>query len=810
MDRKNKGSRPSGKANPTAGRGLARPNRAEVPADEAVQPRPRLAPLVSFVVLLAVAALLYTLAGVLQGEFSVADDSAYIVENGHFDRPLNLVGLAQIFNSIAKEEMLHDYYRPIYVLVRTIDYHLYGTSPFGYHVTSLLFYLLAVGSAYWILLKLLPSTRAALVGALLFALHPIHVEAVAWVMAGGYTIAGALALLCFALYLSRQTWASGLAFAAAALANPPAAVMPALVVGHMWLFPAKEAGERRRRWENLGLMAAAAAGVVYLNFVVFPQRYARAFFDSAVAVRSWLANFFATLRLLVVPLGLRTPYEGYIEKLGDPRWMAGAASLLLMGAGVLALRRRSRAAAFGLFWVLVGVLPTVTVWKNATGMADRYVFIASFGLILAAVALLSARSDVGLLADRFQAWVGKARTLLGVAFLLFFAAVTWQRVRAWHDTETLFADTLAKDPANIFAARTLARYYSVTASTPEKAVPHLEKSIQLAEERIAKLANPSLVHFEQYNLAEIRNELGIVNRESGQYEKAVALHESAIAGIPNTGPEGYRTAEYYFQMGLAYDKWADLRKKTGDQPGFAAALEDALSCYRQSIERLPISSKSYQNAGLALLRLGRLPEAESTLDRALTLTPNNLEVIGLLANVHMQAGNREKAGALLDEAVQKAARRQGNGPLMRELQRSKSKLAAQPETPTSPSFDGDALFVTLLRQQKYEEALRVALSLKKGQDSPDPSLLNNIGLCYYKLARYPEAESAYLEAVKLRPDYDTAMDNLSLVYAKQNRFDLAISFAERALQLKPGDPGITRHLAAYRRQSGAGEQDGAR
>jgi hypothetical protein len=287
--------------------------------------------LMPLAVLLAVAALFYCAAGVLSGEFSVADDSAYIVENGHFDRPLNLAGLAQIFNSIAKEEMLHDYYRPIYVLVRTIDYHLYRTSPTGYHVTSLLFYLLAVGSAYWILRELLSSTRAAFAGALLFALHPIHVEAVAWVMAGGYTIAGALALLSFALYLSRRTWASGLVFAAAALANPPAAVMPALVGGHMWIFRAKEAGERRRRWVNLGLMAAAAVGVVYLNFVVFPQRYARAFFDSAVAARSWLANFFATLRLMTVPLGLHTPYEGYIEKLGDPRWIAGAAGLLLMG-----------------------------------------------------------------------------------------------------------------------------------------------------------------------------------------------------------------------------------------------------------------------------------------------------------------------------------------------------------------------------------------------------------------------------------------------------------------------------------------------
>jgi len=750
-------------------------------------------------VLLAATGLFYVVAGVLSGQFSVADDAAYIVEYGHFDRPLNLAGLAQIFNGIAREEMLHDYYRPLYVLVRTIDYHLYGTSPTGYHATSLLFYLLAVGSAYWIFCKLLPSTRAAFAAALLFALHPIHVEAVAWVMAGGYAIAGGLALLSFALYLSRRTWAATLAFAAAALVNPPAAVMPALVAGHMWIFPVKEAGERRRRRVNLGLMSAVAAAVVYLNFVVFPQRYARVFFDSAVASRSWLANFLATLRLLLVPLGLQTPYEGYVAKLSDPRLMAGAAGLLLMAAGVLLLRKRSRLAAFGLSCFLLGVLPTVTVWKNATGMADRYVFIASFGFILAAIALLSARSEGGLLADAFPSG-GKTRSALGVAFLVLFAAVTWQRVSAWHDTERLFSDTLRKDPANIFAVRTLARYYSVTAATPEKAVPFLEKSIQLTEERLAHLANSSLVHFEQYNLAELRNELGIVDRESGQFEKAVALHERAIAGIPDSGREAYRTAEYYFQMGLAYDKMAGVRKETGDHPGFVAALEKALSSYQQSIERLPILSKSYQNAGLVLWRLGRLPEAERTLQKAFTLTPNNVAVIGLLANVYMQAGDQARARALMDEAIQKTAHREGNGPIMRDLQRLRLKLAENPETATDPSSDPGASFVTLFSQQKYDEALRVALLLKGSQASPDPSLLNNIGLCYYKLARYPEAEHAYLEAIKLRPDYGTAMDNLSLVYAKQNRLDLAISYAEKALQLKPDDPGVSRRLKAYYRQ----------
>jgi tetratricopeptide (TPR) repeat protein len=785
-------------------------SKRKIEASPASGPGPFFKRQLPLVILLAAATLLYIGAGVLWGRLNLADDYGYIVQYGHYDRPLNFAGLVQMFNSISKQEMLHDYYRPIYTLVRSLDYRLHGTSPTGYHVTSLLFYLLAVGSAYWILRKLLLSTLAASLGALLFAFHPIHVEAVAWIMAGGYAIAGGLALLSFALYLSRRTWASTLAFAAAALANPPATVMPALLWGHMWLLPVRDAGERRRRRVNFALMSAVAAAVVYLNFVVFPQRYSGSTFDSAVAARSWLANFFSYLRLMVVPLGLQSPYEGYVEKWSDLRCLAGAAGLLLMGAGILVLRKRSRLACFGLAWFLVGVLPTLTVWKKAAGMADRYVFLASFGLILAAIALLSARSDGGLLPDGLRVRARKPLAALGVVFLVFFAAVTWQRVRAWHDTETLFTDTLRKDPANIFAARTLGRYYSVTVATPSSAVPYLEKSVQLTEARLGRIANPSLAHYERYNLAELRNALGIVSRESGQYEKAVALHEGAIAEISNTELDGHRTADYYFQMGLAYDKMADLHKKAGDQPGFVAALEKALSCYRQSIERLPILVNSYQNAGFTLFRLGRLPEAESILEKALKLTPNNLEVMGLLANCYLQTGEQTKAKALLDEAIQKAGPRQGNGPLMSELQRLKAKLDGQPMTSEGQSFDADASLVSLLRQQRYGEALQVALSLQKEQGAPDASLLNNIGLCYYKLARYPEAERAYLDAIKLRPDYDTAMSNLSLVYAKQERLDLAISYAEKALQLKPGDPGVSHRLQGYYRQKqGQGVPAGA-
>lgn len=761
--------------------------------------------------LLTVAALLYVTAGALSGQLSLADDYGYIVQYGHYDRPLSVDGLVQTFSGIAQHEMIHDYYRPVYTLVRSIDYRLYGIAPAGYHVTSLLFYLLAVGSAYWIFRRMFAGPWAAFGAGLLFACHPLHAEPVAWIMAGGYAIAGGLALLSFVFYLSKRTWASVLAFAAAALANPPAVVMPAMVLAHMSLFPPVSAAELRVRRLTLAWMSAVALAIVYLNFVVFPQRYARAFFDTGVAGRSWLANLFTTLRQMVVPVGLHTPYEGYVESLGDPRWMAGTAGLLLIGAGVWGLRKRHPMISFGLFWLLVAVFPTITVWKNATGMADRYAFLATFGFIVAAVAFASIVVDRGAWVPRFRAHVPTAVASLGAAFVVFFAAITWERVRLWHDTETLFSDTLRQDPRNIFAARTLGRYYSVTRLSPEKAVPVLEHVIRLTEERTGLLHNYSLLSFERYNLSELRNELGIANRESGHFEKAVALHQAAIAGIPDTGRDAYRTADYYFEMGLAYDKIGQHQLTAGDQQAFVSAQEKALWCYRQGFERLPLLVPAYQNAGVALFRLGRPIEAEDPLEKALTLTPNNIEAAALLARIYVQTGERAKATALLDETIKKAERRQGNGGILEDLQRTKAELIGKPAASDGPSAESDDRFITLFSERKYEEALGVELAQLESRGSPNPSVLNNAGLCYYKLARYSEAEQAFLDAIKLRSDYDTAMDNLSLVYAKQNRFELAISYAERALKLRPDDPGVARHLMVYRRmQLAGGNADGGK
>jgi hypothetical protein len=206
-------------------------------------------------VLLVAAAGLYIAAGVLSGQFSLADDYGYIVQYGHYDRPLNLTGLAQMFNGISKQEMLHDYYRPIYTLIRSIDYRLYGTSPCGFHVTSLLFYLLAVGSAYWIFRKLVPSVLAAFFGALLFAFHPIHVEGRGLDHGRRIRDCRSVGVAVLRALSVEANVGEHLGLCRGGADQPAGRRRAGAGVRTHVAVPAVEAGERRRRWANLGWMS---------------------------------------------------------------------------------------------------------------------------------------------------------------------------------------------------------------------------------------------------------------------------------------------------------------------------------------------------------------------------------------------------------------------------------------------------------------------------------------------------------------------------------------------------------------------------
>ncbi len=732
--------------------------------------------------LMAITVLIYTPS--LRGSLNQLDDYSYIVESGHYDRPLNATGLRQVFFTIAQKEALHDYYRPVYTLIRMIDYRLYGVSPTGYRVTNLLFYLWATWMVYLILILVVASRSAALLGAALFATHPVHVEAVAWIMAGGYAIAGAFALTSFYFYLRKRKGPCLLFFALAAFTNPPSVVLPVLIWGHDRCFPEPTLQGRRWRLSLMAILLVLAGFIAWLNLVIFPQHYAGVFFDTATAFRTALENIFRYTVLMGFPLGLHSPREEYSMGWGDPLWLAGVGLALIFVRGTFEMWRRGyRAAVFGLFWFILCLAPTVTIWKNPSTMAERYAFLASFGFCLACSSLWAARvektPDLSPLNGRWNKLKGIGRlpaAAFAVALLFFFASSIW-RSWLWADSERLMTDTLRTEPGAVFAVRTLLNFYSSRRpSALPRTLPYIERCLSIVEDRLRRVKTSSLISYERLNLSQLKCSRAIVLRSLKRYDEAFREHEQAAQEAPR--PDG----DIYFQWALTYDDASEDLARTGQNELRGNYLKRALGLYHQAAEANPLSSRAYQNAGLILYQMGKPGSAVQLLKRALELSPNNLEVVGLLARAYLDSGERLRAQELARQALLLAERRHARPELLRELDSLSREFSFAQKDQT---LDEQARFVALFQNQEYAEALDAALSLLKSSPNPQTRALNNVGLCYYKLKRYSEAESYYQKALKIDPDYSLALHNLALVYDKTGRPDLAEGAKRKAQRASP-------------------------
>jgi tetratricopeptide (TPR) repeat protein len=434
---------PRGGAVPLAGSA----GRRAVPADR------RLAVYLPLVLcLLTLAAFL----PVLGNGFVDFDDPQYVFANPHVRQGLTAAGLRWALTAQVAAN-----WHPLTLVSHMLDVQLFGLNPKGHHLSSLLLHLSNVLLLFAVLRRMTGSPLRSAAVAALFAIHPTHVEPVAWVADRKDLLCCLFWLLALAAYL-RYTRAPSAgryllvsaAFAASIMAKAMAVSLPCVLLlldfwplgrWQGWRRPPPP-GPRLRRLiaEKLPLLGlAAAAGVLALHTQAEP-----------------LASGSAA------PLGLRwanalTSYPAYLGKILDPRRLtvfypfetvpaarALAAALLLLATTALAVRaaRRAPYLAVGWLWFLVTLAPVIGVLQVGwQGMADRYTYLPSIGLFIAGV------WGVADLAARWQPrgrprWAGWPLRTAGAAaaalVLLGLTAVTRRQILTWSDSFTLFSHAL--------------------------------------------------------------------------------------------------------------------------------------------------------------------------------------------------------------------------------------------------------------------------------------------------------------------------------------------------------------------------------
>ena len=369
-----------------------------------------------------------TYLGSLDGAF-VADDGPGVVRNPLL-QSLSWSNIELIFTSFDDAN-----YMPLKVLSLAVDQAVWGPSPFGYHVTNLVLHIGCALVIFAILLRLRFSSTAACLVALLWAVHPIQVESVAWISERKNVLSGFFFFAAFRAYLEfsdRPKAASYLAtlglFGLALLSKMNTLVLPAVCLAY------EAAYQMRYRWRDLAAsvpLFALGALTAWYNLAGSPTHGQG--FHGGSAIVTWLSSSVVVFRYLgntLVPVSLTAGYDVPLRDTPlHPAVFLSLIGLVVIAALTVVMMRRKHRAAFWVLWSAITLAPMLNIIPFRALMNDRYMYLALLGPLAFAATFLDA------LTDRTARRIAGA---LGLVAVLACGFLTVRQVEHWSSAETLW------------------------------------------------------------------------------------------------------------------------------------------------------------------------------------------------------------------------------------------------------------------------------------------------------------------------------------------------------------------------------------
>jgi Flp pilus assembly protein TadD len=486
------------------------------------------------------------------------DDDAYVTDNSLLTDP---DGLSRIWFSAHSQSQ---YFPLVYTTLR-LEYALWGLHPAGYHVVNVGLHIINA-LLVWALLKRLALPGAWLAAAI-FALHPVQVETVAWVTELKNTESTLFFLLALFAWLhycaGKGRWFYALALALHALAlfaKTTACTLPAVMLLALWL--KQEPVNRRRIFQVLPfLVMGLGMGLVSVWWErhlgnIQPRFHLLGGPVDRLLVATHALWFYAGK--LFWPAGLTFSYPRWQINGGDWRQYVWPAACLAVAAWFwLGRRKLGRGPAAAIFFFaavlspMLGFMPLYTFYF--TFVADHYQYLACLGLIALAV---------GAAIRLFEKWPASRRLQLALASALLFilAVLTWHQCGSYQSLETLWLETLKKNPQSWMAHTNLGRlrarqgnaaeaeahYQAALNINPDEETIHYNYGNLLA--RTGRLDDALTQYHEALQLApakpETHNNLGTVLNKLHRTDAAIAEYEQAIFFKPDY-------AEAYYNLGNA-------------------------------------------------------------------------------------------------------------------------------------------------------------------------------------------------------------------------------------------------------------------
>jgi len=586
----------------------------------------------------------------LKNGFTDWDDRIYVSQNPLVER-LSFENLKTIFTTSH-----NGIYIPLSMISYSLEYALFGKNPQAYHATNLLLHLLNSLLVFWIFYRLnQKKVFLAFIVGILFGVHPLHVESVAWISERKDVLYAFFYFLALGSYLrhsrdgdKRAYWLSLAFFFLSLLSKPMGMTFPLILI----LVDYCATGNLRIK--RLGRTAPfLLLSLVFSIAAIFASRPQSAMFALGAAAPVPVAHrivlavygiaFYALKIFFPFKLAALYPYRETLKSLDPLLLYLSPVVLGILAVIVVVSLRFTKKVLFGVIFFLISLAPIlqiVSIPGNSI-VADRYTYVASLGIFYLAALFLTWN-----IWDKMKP-IKLVRTVILACLVVVLSMATFGRCRVWKSDLTLWSDVLNKYPGVPVAHNKLGLVYAENGDTAA-AISEYDQAIALDPSATAAYNNRAAAY-----------------KSLGQYDQAMADYAKATELNPLSAELRYNLGNLYHELGMhdrAIEQFTEALRldprssaKIFNNRGLSRAaqgdLNGAIADYSKAIETLPTFDLPYVNRGMALSCLAQYDRALADLDKAIEQNPGNARAYFGRGLTRAKMKEYEKALADFDKAL---------------------------------------------------------------------------------------------------------------------------------------------------------------
>ncbi|MCH8330158.1 MAG: tetratricopeptide repeat protein [Bacteroidetes bacterium] len=543
-------------------------------------------------------------------------------------------------------------YHPFTMISLAMDYKLYELEPSGYHWTNLIFHLLNTALVFWFIWLLTGGKIIiASIVSLVFGVHPMHVESVTWIAERKDVLYAFFFLLSSGFYVKYVREGSPkwivlvfIFFLCSMMAKAVAVVLPVVFI-LLDLFLGRKINSKMFAEKIPFLFVSTLFGIHAISIQAKGAMAAIEVFTLLDRIMFASYGFIMYLIKFVVPLNLSAfyPYPNLSDDGSLPLifYISPLIVMAILAVSILMYRRISSIFFSALFYLITIALVLQFISVGRAIIADRYTYIPYIG-----VAFLLGFGLDQLLNSKKLRILGYGLATAIVGFIGFLSFTTYERIKVWENSETLWTDVINKYPQVAVAYKNRGNYYGQRNET--------EKALKDYKVLVAMNSIDSKVYSNLGNIYGLRKEF---DASLSAYSKAISLNSTNYEAYVNRGIT-YSMMKEYSKAINDYDQALKLRPRSENLLMNRAYTYFAMGDYDASIKDYDQAEKKgvrtdvlYFYRGLAYFNLSYFNKAIVDFEKSLQINPSKSEAIFNISVTYYQMGEMEKAREFVKKAM---------------------------------------------------------------------------------------------------------------------------------------------------------------